>query len=250
MFPNNQQNKKPQSTNTRGRRITNDEGLSPSLIDMGYWDGFSTFRIHPALPAEMRSETKKWDMENYLQATISAKNADKLLNGIIKKIQPAIEAGEDAQVNVIIAGDSVFQIRTKNENDEQVTFIMIGKGLDPTTKKPSQKAYYYLSNSIDLKEYDAETGHSVAGKDFSGDLGLVIWHLVGQLIGGSNGIVHSTRQVDRAFREKLLGGSDNSSNFGGGSNNRSDVFGGGSSNNNPFGVDNVNTDQLNDMMKM
>ena len=261
MFPNsNQNNKKPQSVNTNGRRLTNDSGENASMVDLGFWGGYATLRFHPALPLEQRSETKKWDLDNYLQATVSAENAETIVAGITKRIEPAIKEGQEDQINVIIGGDSVLQISVENQGDTQRAFVSIFKSLNPDNKRPEKMFRHELSPGRELVKYDFESGEFQlgSGAGYPG-LGILKWHLIGLLVGGSHALVHAHRVVDKAFREKVLTGVGQPT--GGGSNNynrsNNNVFGGGGSNeqpqqqsSNPFGVDPVNTDELNKMMDM
>lgn len=252
MFPNSNQNKKPVSVNTRGRRISNSEGKYPALVELGYWDGFVTLRIHPALSAEQRSDTKKWDMENYLQTTISPQKGEYILRKLDTEIYPAIEAGTDAQVNIIVGNDSIFQIATKRIGEEQITLASIFKGLDPGTRKPSQAITYQFAQQQTVTSYDPESGAIEMSSESISDLDVLKRHIEAGQIGATNGLVHAHRVTDRVFRERLLGTSDGGSS-GGGYQNKKSPFAQNetkSDNSNPFGVEETGAADLAAMMNM
>lgn len=229
-FPNNNSNKKNVSVNTRGRRLANSESQVASVMELGYWDSFATVRIHPALPKEMQTDTKKWDLENYLQTTISPDKAVVLVRGIDEQIIPAIKEGTDAETNVIVGGDSVFQIRTRNIDGKQITLATIAKTLDPNSKKPANSISYHFKDTQVLNKYDHNTGEFEVGSNSIAELELFKYHLLAHLNSGTNSYVHAHRVVDRMFREKLLG--VQTDNSGSSSYNTNNVFGAGSGSNN------------------
>lgn len=227
-FNNNNSNKKPKSVNTRNRRLSNISSPMASLMELGYWDSMVTVRIHPALPKEMQSDTKKYDDENFLQSSISPVNILILIEGIEEKVIPAIKQGENAQVNVIIGGDTVFQVATKNIEGKQITLATIAKGLDATTRKPTSVISYHFAEKPYLESYDYTSGEFEAGDDKLAELNLFLHHLKAHTTANTNAFVHAHRVVDRIFREKLLG--ETPSGYTNNSGSTNSVFSGGGSN--------------------
>lgn len=230
--PSNNNQRKQISVNTNGRRLSNLDGDVQSAIEMVHWNSMLTIRITPALPEGQRTESKNFNDDDVMQCALSADRLVHLSTGIIEKVIPAIEKGEDAQTIVPLGSDGVFGIYTRNEGGKQNTFVLIAKGLNAQTRIPESHLIYKFKSTVALENYNPSTGDFSTVADDTAELRILLAHMQESVKASTQSYVHAHRVVDRSFRESILGAlgvSGKGYSKGGGSNNTASVFGAPSS---------------------
>jgi len=205
-FGNLQNNAKDQvNVNTRGVQFMNKEGFDPSTLLVGYWNEMISLKMHPALEKSKQTESKVFDYEKVISTAITLEKAITLCDGIVKKIFPAIEKGEQASVGVPVGSDSLIVVSTGVTMTGSVRpYIAIHKALDEKTKKPEVSIYYEFGQSYTVDNYDEKTGSFEVTKGINSELYLFYEILDAAKLGMSNAIAHSIRVVDKYYRDRMM----------------------------------------------
>ena len=205
---NTQQNNKNDnevSVNTRGIQFYNKEGFDPSTLDLKFWNDFICISLYPALPPEKRTQTKVFDYEKEVRATLSP-SIVKILTEVTKtKIFPAIANGEDRTIGIQFGGDSMICVGTgKKQTGEIKPCIAIHKGIDPDTRKAEISMYYEFNKSQVIENYNEDTGECGIVTSENGELISFIAMLDAAVEAISKAGVHADRYVKKFFNEKLM----------------------------------------------
>lgn len=206
---NNGQNnsKEKANVNTTALQMMNKDGFDGgSTLVLAYWNSLISIKIHPALELSKQSETKRFDYEKMVSTAISLEKAHILITKIEKDILPAIEKSENKVVGIPVGADSLLVIGTGLKLTGEINpYLAIHKSLDPKTKKPELSMVYSFNKDMSIDDYDVETGTFEVGKNLNAELMIFVSVLKSSIIGLSNAIVHSSRCVDKYFKDKLSG---------------------------------------------
>ena len=152
-------NKEEKSTNTRGIQFKNKNGFDPCAVSFSFWNDMLSIRMNPALPENQQSNTRVYDYDKTVSTALSATKISLLLDRVTKIIVPAIEAGEDKTVGIVVGGDSLVCVGTgKAMTGEIRPYISIHKSLNQDTMKPEMSIYYEFNKEQSIDDYNAETG--------------------------------------------------------------------------------------------
>jgi len=229
------------NVNTRGVQLMNRDGFCPSTLIVGYWNDMLSIKIHPALEKEKQTESKVFDYDKVISTAITLEKVTVLIEKIEKDILPELSKDTPRSIfrGVPIGGDSLIGIGIRaNENEPTnfVTYLGIFKSLDPSTKRPESAIFYEFRTSYSVDDYDAQTGEFTTTQNIQGELLLFLEILKAARTGMSNAIAHSTRVVDKFYKDRVMNALNEIANklgistgAGGGYYNRSkqDVFSGG-----------------------
>ena len=98
--------------NTRGIQFSNKYGFDPSSIQFGYWNGFLSIRITPALDRSKQTETRVYDYDKTVSSALTVEKISLLLEKIKSDIIPAIKAGEEASIGVPTGANTLIVVDT------------------------------------------------------------------------------------------------------------------------------------------
>lgn len=196
-------NDKKKSTNTRGFQFMNSENpICPSTASIGWWDGFMTLSMSPALNKNEQKDDRKFNYEISVNTALTPDKMLTLSKIIDKYIEPAMENNEEICKGIPVAGNSLVAIGTKKIGDNVNPYISIFKGLDETTMKPQISIHYYF-NTIQpiISNYNEETGSFSKEETRHGEfelfknlLGIGSVHL-------SNVTAHTNRVSNRFYND-------------------------------------------------
>jgi hypothetical protein len=98
--------------NTSGIQFSNKDGFVSSALVLGYWNDKLSIKLHPALEASKQTENNTFDYERATITSLTVEKMQTLLNGIEDFIFPAITAGEEKNISVIVNLSSLVTIGT------------------------------------------------------------------------------------------------------------------------------------------
>ena len=90
---NNSKNNSLENTNTRGISFFNSKAEFKSALVLGFWNEMVSFRWHPPLPEEQRTEKKIFNYEESVSTCLGYTKLAALIKGIKEKIIPALNSG-------------------------------------------------------------------------------------------------------------------------------------------------------------
>ena len=225
---NNKSDKKP-SVNTRGVQLYNQESINPSTIALGFWNDYLSIRINPAFPKDKRTETKVYDYETYISATLVAEDGFILADAIKNEILPAIVRNtmatekESVTKSIVFGRNKMILVSTGTKSNDFKPYVAIMTGLNEK-RIPEDVLIYEFKSSNLINDYDAGTGEFESSSDFPS--GMVTF--MNFLKEGAKALLHaeahSTRFVDNYFRGQLLGDKPASSGYKGNGFNAKDAF--------------------------
>lgn len=199
-----QNNKDRANVNTTGIQFSNKEGFDPSALVVGYWNDMLSLKIHPALPKEKQTEKSVFDYEHVVMTSLTVEKLQALHTAVMDRILPAIEAGEEKNVSVIINMDSLVTIGTGVALNKKVSpYVAIHKGLDPETRKPESSIYYEFKSAPIIEDYDVESGKYETTFDKFTEFKAFLSCIAFAIPVLMNVTSHVSRTVDRAYKEKL-----------------------------------------------
>ena len=240
-FAKQRNNTREVNVNTRGLTFSNSEGVAPSTMLVGYWNGFISLKFHPALEESKRTEQKIFDYDVAMSTALTPEKALVLVDAINTKILPAFKEKKNASTGVPVGADSLISVGVVVKDDVPTAYVGLYKSLDETTKKPESYILYNLRSGYTVDDYDAETGNFTVTEQVPQELVLFAETLKASVGALTNANAHTSRTVDRWFREQMtsklneiggkLGIEGNSFGGGGGGsfNRKSDVFANSSS---------------------
>lgn len=262
----NKSNREAPSTNTQGPRFLNSEGTYQSTMQLGYWNDMVSIRIHPALDPKDQTESRKFDYDTsistalpldkvmYLYESVASMRST-LEDHIYRTNRNAAEPNEEDRVPVEPLKDTFVGVPVGNNNSlfgvgyavregqTPLVFAAIYKDLNENTKRPESYLYYEFKDFTGITDYNPETGEfDLDREDIYAEFALFETFLITAVRTLMHATSHSTRTVDRAYRERLnerldeiagkLGIEKKSyggKNSGGFNSSRRGVFGGGGS---------------------
>jgi hypothetical protein len=204
-FNNNSNNNARESVNvnTRGIQFMNSEGFSPSTLVYGYWNDMISIKIHPALEKSQQSDSKRFNYEEVVSTAITLEKAVTLLSKLESDIIPAY-GSESKFRGVPVGGDSLIGIGTRmNDDGSYTSYLGIFKALDENTKKPDVAIFYEFKAGYTVDDYNPSTGEFNVTQNVPGELMLFASALRASVAALTNANAHSTRTVDKWFRDKL-----------------------------------------------
>lgn len=185
------------SVNTRGVTFKNSKGFEPSALELNFWNGNISLKMHPALPEAQRTETRVFDYETSVSTALTPEKALLLANKIEKEILPALEANTKKAVGITVGGNGLVVVST---NDGK-PYVALFKGLDENTKKPESGIHYEFNNTFTVDEYDETTGSYNINEGNHTELNLFMNILKDSAITLSGITAHCNRYWDRYSRD-------------------------------------------------
>ena len=204
-YNNSKQNKQEVNVNTRGYRFMNKDGFCPSTLLCGFWNDMISLKIHPALPESKQTASSVYDYNQMVATSLSIEKAVILIDKIETVIEPAIERGEVKSIAVLIGGNNLVHVGS-GIHGEIHPFVGIHKSLDPETKKPQDSLFYEFvdSSQITIEDYNPETGGYTGSKPVQCELKTFVEILKASVSALCGAPAHSTRYVDKFYRDKVL----------------------------------------------
>lgn len=191
-------NKEEKSVNTRGIQFKNKLGFDPSTVSFGFWNDMLSIRMNPALPKDQQSNTKVYDYDKTVSTALSATKVALLLEKVTKVLIPALDAGEDKTVGVVVAGDSLVCVGTgKSLTGEIRPYISIHKSLSQETFKPEMSIYYEFNKEQSIDDYNAETGKYVCSANMYPEITVMVAVLKASVMAMTNAEAHADRNVNQ-----------------------------------------------------
>lgn len=203
MFNNTQSNQKDRKTvNTNSFQFFNKDGFDPSTVIFGFWkENFFSIKIHPAKDKEKQTETDVFDYDKVINTALVVTNANVLLNGAKKKVLPALEEGIAGKVaGVVVSGNNIVTVGTKDVDGKVVAYLAIHKGLNES-RIPEMSCYYEFKSGEMISDYDETTGN-FDKEEFPTEFHMFITVLEEGLRAMTNATAHSMRVVDNYARRK------------------------------------------------
>ena len=206
-YNNSQNNGKDYSNdvNTRGIQLSNKDGFDPSTMNLGYWNGFLSIKINPALDKSKQTDTRVYDYEKTVSTALSPEKISLILEKIKQDIIPAMEAGEDKSIGVPTGTNSLVVVGTgKRQTGEIRPFFAIHRALNDTTKRPEMSIAYEFNRIQSIDDYNDSTGSYNVDNSIHAEFKLFIRVLEAALVGLSNATVHANRVVNRSLNDKIV----------------------------------------------
>lgn len=249
---NNTKNGFLENTNSRGITFLNTKADIKSALAIAFWNEMVSFRWHPPLPEEQRTEKKFFNYDESISTSLSYPKLMTLLNAIKTKVIPAINDGVKKSVGVPISENTAAMVVSSGENGRN-PYIAIYKDLSPE-RIPTTQMVYFFDTAIVINEYDPRTGNCEVVTDELAEFNTFVQYIEACLVGMCSATYHNIKHNDRYFRNKLVGGDSTT-----GYTKKTNVWGNNnaSSNNNNMGEESEysattqnykNVDDLNDFM--
>lgn len=205
---NNTKNSFLENTNSRGITFLNTKAEVKSALAIAFWNEMVSFRWHPPLPEEQRTEKKFFNYDESISTSLPYTKLMTLLNAIKKKIIPAINEGVKKSVGVPISDNTAAMVVSSGENGRN-PYIAIYKDLSPE-RIPTTQMVYIFDTAIVINEYDPKTGNCEVVNDELAEFNTFIQYIEASLVGMCNATYHNLKHNDRYFRNKIAGGESSS----------------------------------------
>lgn len=191
------------SMNTRGYQFMNSKGFEPSTLSFGYWNEMISLRINPALPPEKQTDNKFFDYDQTIATSITLEKACALFKQITDDVLPAIANGEDKNVGIQVAGDTLIVVGTgKKYTENPVQYFAIHKSINPETKIPEMSVFYEFRTLEVIKDYDEKTGNYNVINGISSEFQLFVLLLKAAIEALGNANAHADRNVNKWANQK------------------------------------------------
>lgn len=191
-------NKDEKSVNTRGIQFKNKLGFDPSTVSFAFWNDMLSIRMNPALPQDQQTNNKVYDYDKTVSTALSVSKVALLLEKVTKEVIPALSAGENKTVGVVVGGDSLVCVGTgKALTGEIKPYISIHKSLNQETYKPEMSIYYEFNKEQSIDDYNAETGKYVCGAEQYPEITVMVAVLKAAMMAMTNAEAHSARHVNQ-----------------------------------------------------
>ena len=204
MSYNNQSKDYSNDVNTRGIQFSNRYGFDPSSIQFGFWNGFLSIKITPALEKSKQTETRVYDYEKTVSSALSVDKVAMLWKKIKDEIIPAIENNEEKSSGVVVGSNSLIVISTGKDKTGNIRpFIAIHKALNEDSKLPELSIYYEFNQVQSIDDYSPDRG-SYKTDMIHSELFAFVKILEATMLGFSNITAHVERHVGKAKTDKMF----------------------------------------------
>jgi hypothetical protein len=192
------------NVNTRGMQFSNSEGFCPSTLLFGYWNELISIKIHPALEKSQQTDSKRFNYEEVVNTAITLEKASTLLKKIEEDILPHYNEGINTFKGIPVGGDSLIGVGLRSDENTKTSYLAIFKALDEETKKPEIAIYYEFKSGYVVNDYDPATGKFTVEQNIPSELMLFAAALRAAINGLTHADAHSSRAVDKWFRDRLM----------------------------------------------
>ena len=194
------------NVNTKGVQFYNKDCKFPSTLVFGFWNENISLKIHPALPADKRTQSSVYDYNQYVSTSINGAKALELYNAIQDVIIPAIKEGKIINRGIEIGGMGGTGLVTIGSGFDGTInpYIAIFKNLDANTRKPSEFIFYQFNSMRVISNYSHESGEFQPEVNPISELQLFATMLKAATEALTNAETHAGRNVNRAYKDKLM----------------------------------------------
>lgn len=204
-FNNGNNNRERANTNTQALTLRNMEGSSPSALAIGFWNSLLSLRIHPPLEKSKITENNFFDWDQGISTALTIEKIVTMSGQIDEYILPALgTVGKTEFKGVNVGDNSIVGIGVRWNDDGPSVYIAIYKGLDENSKKPESGLTYTFRTSFSVDHYSPESGDLELSK-VQGEFRLFAQLLKVAVIGLSNATVHADRNVNKFYKDKVMG---------------------------------------------
>lgn len=238
-------NQQQTNTNTRsGISFKNSEqgAKFKAALNYVFWNGMVTMRFHPLLEESKQSDFRKFDYDQYAQATVTVDRLATMAEYIDTKLVPALLAGEETNYGfpMSVSSNALMLLgTTKDDEGEVVPYVGLIPDINPETRKPIDFIAVQFEDNQVIQDYNIETGFFEKASEFpKGYVGLKLFStlLKSSVTALTNAETHAMRTVQRSWHDRVAGALNinqgGNSGYNKGGNANSSIFNSPSSSNN------------------
>lgn len=192
------------NVNTRGMQFMNSDGFYPSTMLFGFWNEMISIKIHPALDKEHQTDSRKFNYEEVVSTAITLEKAALLADKIENELLPNFGT-KSLFRGVPVGGDSLIGVGIRHEEGSpDIAYLAIFKALDEETKKPEVSIYYEFKTGMTINDYNPNTGEFTVEQNIPSELNVFLAGLRASVSALTHAEAHSSRAVDKWFRDRLM----------------------------------------------
>lgn len=201
-------NRDRQAVTTRSMTLRNSYAKIPCALEITFYNDMVRLGFVPPLPEGQRGENKLYDYNNSVITFLSRAKCHELYLKYQACIKPAIEAKKQMFISVEV-GDAKNHIGistgVNNSTDgEAHPCLILIRGIDPQEKKSNDVILYEFRKGTVYEDYNPITGETAKIVQTDSELDMFMEDLETARAAVSKAYVHSSRVVDKAYKDMVL----------------------------------------------